>query len=88
MTVFNEYLNGLLRFTIWGHDYSQYGVIIIRERNQKGCTPTTLGHARVKAIIINNLGLINFIVRAIFLIATLRDHEFDREKCARLITKY
>jgi hypothetical protein len=88
MTVFNEYLNGLLRFTIWGHHYSQYGVIIIRERNQKGCTPTTLGHARVKAIIIYHFGLINFIVRAIFLIATLRDHEFDREKCARLITKY
>jgi hypothetical protein len=45
-------------------------------------------HARVKTIIINNLGLINLIVRAVFLIATLRDHEFDREKCAMLITKY
>ena len=88
MTVFNEYLNGLLRFTIWGHDYSQYGVIIIHARNRKGCIITTLGHARVKTIIINNLGLINLIVQAIFLIATLRDHEFDREKCARLITKY
>ena len=73
---------------IWGHDYSLYGVIIIRVRNRKGCIITTLGHARVKTIIINNLGLINLIVWAVFLIATLRDHEFDHEKCARLITKY
>ena len=74
MTVFNEYLNGLLRFTIWGHYYSSEKSKGLYNHDFRSYI---MIHVRLKTIIINNLGLINLIVRAIYLIATLRDHEFD-----------